>query len=211
MISSSVTRPPEIANSRNSSIESRASAIVPVVTPTRIARSRLSEARRAPRLRAISSSSDVISSMKSMSRWLGSCGARNRKASASPFSSPLGLCAFAANVRVQAPQPVEARMAQARAILRRQHDLGRVANDDVGDVAFAVNQHAHLPADFVRDFGQLAREFRRDDLDRRDATLINLLQPPQLIRFQPQCLAFDLRNSLDSFLEKYPRPNNGAR
>jgi hypothetical protein len=41
--------------------------------------------------------------------------------------------------------------------------------------------------------------------------LIHLLQPPQLIRFQPQCLAFDLRNSLDSFLEKYPRQNIGAR
>src|SRR5215510_15874281 len=118
---------------------------------------------------------------------------------------------FAANVRVQAPQPVEARMAQARTILRRQHDLGRVADDDVGDVTFAVNQYAHLSADFVRDFSKLAREFRSDDLGRRDASLIHLFQPPQLIRFQPQCLAFDLRNSLDSFLGKYPRPNNSAR
>jgi hypothetical protein len=57
----------------------------------------------------------------------------------------------------------------------------RVADDHKFNVALAVDKNAQLPARFVRQLADLPGKFGRDDLVRRDATLIEFLNPPQLI------------------------------
>ncbi len=82
---------------------------------------------------------------------------------------------------VDAAQAAEAFGADARAAQVGPLDAASVADDDVFDVAFAVDQCAELAAGFVREFGQLARELRRDDLLRRDAARVELLNAAQLV------------------------------
>ena len=72
-----------------------------------------------------------------------------------------------------------------------------VGNKNINDITF-VDQYAYLSSDLVGNFGELARELRRHDLFRRNAALMHFFEPPQLIGLQPKCLAFDLRNDLNS-------------
>ena len=83
---------------------------------------------------------------------------------------------FAANVRVQTTHAVKARLPQTRTILRGQDNLAGVADDDGFDMAFTVDQHADLPANFVRNFRQLSSEILRDDFLWRNAALEHLFQ-----------------------------------
>jgi hypothetical protein len=50
------------------------------------------------------------------------------------------------------------------------------------NMSFAVNENTDLPADLMRYFTELARKLRGNDFNRWDAALIDLFQPPQLIR-----------------------------
>jgi len=72
-------------------------------------------------------------------------------------------------------------VSESRTILHRQHDLCGIADNNMFDVPFAVNQNTDLPSDLMRYFAELARKLRSNDFDRWDATLIDLFQPPQLI------------------------------
>ena len=89
---------------------------------------------------------------------------------------------FAAQVRVDGAQAAEAVLADARALEVGPLDAARVADDDGLDVALAVDERADLPARLVRKLGELARELGRDDLLRRDAARVELLDAPQLVR-----------------------------
>ena len=60
-------------------------------------------------------------------------------------------------------------------------DPARVADDHELHVALAVNQRTNLPSGLVREFAELSRKFRSDDLVRRHATLIEFFNPPQLV------------------------------
>jgi hypothetical protein len=62
-------------------------------------------------------------------------------------------------------------------------DAPVVADHDVLDVAFAIDQGADLSSGFVRKLGYLPSKFRRHNLVRRYASGIELFYPPQLIRF----------------------------
>ena len=68
---------------------------------------------------------------------------------------------LAAQVRVHEAQPAEAPLGGAQAADVGQHQLRRVADDDVVDLPGAVDEHADLPARLERDRrerpGQLGR------------------------------------------------------
>jgi hypothetical protein len=92
---------------------------------------------------------------------------------------------FAAQVRVDAAQPAKAPLGDARAREVGPLNAARVADDDILDVAFAIYQRSDLAARLVREFRQLPRELRRDDLLGSDAAREKLLDAAELIRFQP--------------------------
>jgi hypothetical protein len=70
---------------------------------------------------------------------------------------------------VDAAKPTKTIRGDALASEVGQLDLFRVADNDVLDVALAINQRADLSPRLVREFGELAREFGRDDALRRNA------------------------------------------
>jgi hypothetical protein len=96
---------------------------------------------------------------------------------------------------MQAAQAIEPRLPQTRTIQHGQDDLRRIADDDVFNVAFAIDEHADLPTDFMRDLCQLAREFRRNNLSGRYAALVELFEPFELVGFESERFAFDVWNS----------------
>jgi len=106
---------------------------------------------------------------------------------------------FAAQVRVHATQPAKALWPSTHAPKIGQLDAMRVSDDDVFDVAFAVHERADLTARLMRQFGNLTREFRRDDLLRRDPPLVELGDATQLIGFQTGGVAVYLADLSPSF------------
>ena len=92
-------------------------------------------------------------------------------------------------MRVYAAKPAKAVGGDARAAQVGEFDATSVADDDVFDVTFAVNQDSDLAAGFMREFRKLAREFRRDDLLRRDAAGVQLFDAAKLVRFQTRSIA----------------------
>jgi hypothetical protein len=92
---------------------------------------------------------------------------------------------LAAQVRVDGAQAAEAPLADARALQVGPLDAARVADDDRLDVALAVDERADLPPRLVRKLGELARELGRDDLLRRDAARVELLDAPELVGLEP--------------------------
>jgi hypothetical protein len=62
----------------------------------------------------------------------------------------------------------------ARPLQIRQFDPPRIADDDILDVAFAINQRANLPPRFKRKLRQLSCELGRYDLVRRDPSRVEL-------------------------------------
>ena len=87
-------------------------------------------------------------------------------------------------MRVDAAKSAKAITTDAGATQIRQFDAARIADDDVLDVAFPVNQDADLTARLMREFGKLARELRGDDLRRLYAARVEFFDASQLIRFQ---------------------------
>jgi hypothetical protein len=82
---------------------------------------------------------------------------------------------------VDGAQAAEAPLADAGALEVWPLDAARVADDDRLDVALAVDERADLPPRLVRELGELARELGRDDLLRRDAARVELLDAPELV------------------------------
>jgi hypothetical protein len=85
---------------------------------------------------------------------------------------------------VYGAQTAKTPLADARALQIGPLDAPRVADDDGLDVALAVYERAELAARLVRQFRELARELRGDDLLRRDAPRVELFDAPKLVRFQ---------------------------
>jgi hypothetical protein len=88
---------------------------------------------------------------------------------------------LAAQVRVDAAQPAKAIRRDALATEVWQLDPLGVADCDVLDVALAINEHTDLSSGLVREFGELAREFGRDDSLRRNAPRVEFLNAAQLV------------------------------
>jgi len=53
------------------------------------------------------------------------------------------------------------------------------------NVSLSIDERAELPACLMRQLAQLPREFRCHDLVGRYTASVQLLDAPQLIRFQP--------------------------
>jgi hypothetical protein len=89
---------------------------------------------------------------------------------------------FAAQMRMHAAQAAKTVCRDARAFQIRQLNSPRIADDDIFDVAFAVNQRADLSPRLKRKLRQLSRKLRRHNLVRRDAARVELFDAAQLIR-----------------------------
>ena len=67
-------------------------------------------------------------------------------------------------VGMHQPEAAQARMAGAGAADLRQDELARVAHDHMLDLTPAIDEDAELPANFLRQFGEMARQLRGDQL-----------------------------------------------
>ena len=66
-----------------------------------------------------------------------------------------------------------------------QEDALVITDHDVSNGTLAVNQHADLAIEFLRQFAEVAPEFLSDDLLRRYFAAVDVLKTPDLVRFQP--------------------------
>ncbi len=124
---------------------------------------------------------------------------------------------FAAQVRVDGAQAAETPLADARALEVGPLDAARVADDDRLDVALAVDERADLAPRLVRKLGELARELGRNDLLRRDAARVKLLDAPELVGLEPLRVALYVADNSSSAapvrplkVERTGRVNAGA-
>jgi len=85
---------------------------------------------------------------------------------------------------VHQAQAAQARLPGARAADVGQHQLPRIADDDVLHLAAPVEQHAHLATHLARDFGEVPRQLGRNQLARLDAAPIGGEQALALARLQ---------------------------
>jgi hypothetical protein len=85
-----------------------------------------------------------------------------------------------AQVRVHEAQAAEAPAAGAEAPDLGQVQAGRVAHEDVLDVAAPPDEEADLPLDLARQLTQVRRELRRRDLAREQAPPVDALERVQL-------------------------------
>jgi hypothetical protein len=113
-------------------------------------------------------------------------------------------------VRVDGAQAAEATLADARALEVGPLDAARVADDDRLDVALAVDERADLAPRLVRELGELARELGRDDLLRRDAARVELLDAPKLVGLEPLRVALYVADDSSSARPCAP-PRNAKR
>jgi hypothetical protein len=82
---------------------------------------------------------------------------------------------------MHAPQPAKTVLRNAGAPEIGHLDALGVADHDVFDLSFAVKKNADLASRLVGQLGKLARQFRRNDLLRRDAARRQTLDAAQLI------------------------------
>jgi hypothetical protein len=78
-----------------------------------------------------------------------------------------------------------------------QLDALRVADRDMLDVAFAIDEYADLPARLVREFRELPRKLRRDDPLRRNAPRVEFLDAAQLVGLETLRVAVDVTDDAD--------------
>jgi len=74
-------------------------------------------------------------------------------------------------------------------------DLPSIADDNVFDVAFAIDKRTYLPARFMGQLAELPSKFWCDDLVGRNPTLIELLNSPQLVWFETLCVTVKTSHS----------------
>ncbi|HVS20572.1 MAG TPA: hypothetical protein VHD88_01925, partial [Pyrinomonadaceae bacterium] len=65
------------------------------------------------------------------------------------------------------------------------------------DVALSIDQRADLTPDFMRQLAKLAGKFCGDDLVRRNATLVELFNAPQLVWLKTLRVAVKTFHSVD--------------
>jgi hypothetical protein len=100
----------------------------------------------------------------------------------------------ATKVGVQTTQSTESARPDTHAFEIGQHDAVSIAYDNVLDIAFAIDQHADLPADLGRQLGQLPGKLVSDDMSWWNAPVVQLFQAVNLIGFQSLNVAFDRAN-----------------
>src|SRR5450759_3786855 len=100
-------------------------------------------------------------------------------------------------MRVHATQAAKPISGNAHALEVRQLDLARVAHNHKFNIAFAIDERADLPACFMGKLAYLTSKFGRYDLVRRNASLVELLNPPQLVWLQTLCVAVKTLQSVD--------------
>src|SRR5438128_7701856 len=81
---------------------------------------------------------------------------------------------FATQMSVDASQTAKAITRDAHAFEIGQLDAPRIADDYVFDVTLAIDQRANLAIGLMREFAKLSSKFQRQDLTRRDASLLQL-------------------------------------
>jgi hypothetical protein len=79
------------------------------------------------------------------------------------------------------PKTAKAIAGNTNALEIRKLNSARVADDHKLHVTLAIDQRANLAACFMRKLAELSRKFRSDNMVRRNATLIEFFNPPQLI------------------------------
>ena len=99
---------------------------------------------------------------------------------------------LAAQVRVYESQPAKPPIRRAEAAHVREHELVRIADDDVLDRAAAMHQHAHLPPGGGGGFGEGLREFGREDAVRGDAPTVDALERALVTGGEARGVAVDL-------------------
>ena len=96
---------------------------------------------------------------------------------------------LAAEVGVDQAQAAEAAGGAAQTADVGQHDLGRIADEDVRDLAAAIDQHADLAKHRRRDLGEEVGELGAHHLRRCDAPAIDSLERLQLAGLQARGVA----------------------
>jgi hypothetical protein len=99
---------------------------------------------------------------------------------------------------MQAAKSAEASLSHAHSFKVREDNAASVSHDYVFDVAFSVYKDAYLAINLMRQFSQLPRELLSDDLPRRDAPLVELVEALNLIRLQSLNVSFDAANNSSS-------------
>ena len=103
----------------------------------------------------------------------------------------VGREGFAAQVGMNVAQSAQPVGGGAKTSGVGQEDALVVADHDVHDGALAVDQHADLTVEFLRQFTKVAAEFLGDDLLRRHLAAIDVFKALDLVRFQPCDVAMD--------------------
>jgi hypothetical protein len=98
---------------------------------------------------------------------------------------------LAAQVGVDQAQAAEAAGGAAQTADVGQGDLRRVADEDVGDLAAPIDQHADLTVHRRRDLGEVAGQLGADHLGRGDPPPVDPLERLELARLEARDVAGD--------------------
>ena len=77
-------------------------------------------------------------------------------------------------------QPLEATQPLTDAFKRRDLETPGIAHHDRFDGAMAADQQSNLAFDFAREFGEVARQFLRDDAFWRETTAVQMFEASKL-------------------------------
>src|SRR2546423_8085192 len=103
----------------------------------------------------------------------------------------------AAQMSVDASQTAKAITRDAHALKIGQLNASRIADNHIFDVTLTIDQRPNLAIGLMRKFAKLSSKFRRQNLTRRDASLIQLFDPPQLIWLETVCVAVKISHPVD--------------
>ncbi len=81
----------------------------------------------------------------------------------------------------------------------RQKDALGIPNHHADNRSLAIDQHPDLPSDLQRQFTQVTRQFLRHNLLCRYLAAIDMLETPDLVRFQPCRIAVYALNKPSSY------------
>src|SRR5262249_44423216 len=98
---------------------------------------------------------------------------------------------------VHTTQASEAVSGHANSLKIRHFYAARVADNDKFDVAFSINESPELATSLMGKFTQLPSELWSHYLMRRNPTLVEFFNPPQLVRFQTVRVAVKTSHAMD--------------
>jgi len=116
--------------------------------------------------------------------------------------------AFAPEMCVNATQTAKAINCDANAFEIGKFDASIVADHHIFNMAAAIDKRADLPPCFVGQFGELSREFRRQNLVGSDPPRVELFYAAKLIRLEARGVS---NYVLDSSFPPSTMPFNGRK